>query len=156
MKFNLFKKITDIEKNYTTYAVGLLQDKAYRILKSHTALLLKEFDISTNDWALLGYLSGEDQGVRPSVLSYILGVEAPFITTQVTHLEKKGYVTSGIDKDDTRAKRIILTKSGMLFVEKTEKYLREGTKPLLEGIPALDIYKYIKVLRGIISNGIKD
>ena len=149
---SLIKKIQTASRNTTTYQVGLLQTKAYRILKHHTARVLFQFDITTVEWGLLGLLNDSPNGMRLNVLAHELGVEAPFISQMTLRLKKTGYFEHREDSEDSRAKIIMITKDGKVFVEKTEKHLREATKSLLRDVPAKDILAYLSVLESIIRN----
>ncbi len=76
----------------TTYNTGLLQTKAYRILKSHTTELLRPYGITTIEWAFLGVLKDHKQGLRAVTIAQIIGVEQPFVTVLSNHLKKKQLV----------------------------------------------------------------
>lgn len=140
----------------TTYDMGLLQAKAFRILKNRTTDILKPYDISTVDWAMLGLLSQKLEGVGVMQLAGELGVEAPFVTELVKNLEKKGLVQKRVLETDKRNKSIVLTKAGERFVEKTEEVVRGKIKGLLSGSSISDILGYRKVLKTIIENGKED
>jgi DNA-binding MarR family transcriptional regulator len=149
---SLLKKIQTVARNNTTYQVGLLQTKAYRVLKQHTAKVLAEFDVSTIEWAFLGLLHDAPQGMRLNVVAQELGVEAPFVTQMTTKLKKTGYFEHSEDPEDSRAKIIMLTKKGRDFVTMAEKHLRTETKVLFEGVSGSDLLTYITVLDTIIKN----
>lgn len=151
----IFKKIQSATHNRTTYRVGLLQAKAYRILKNHTDKGLEPYGLSTVEWALLGLLHDNLTGMKPSVLALELGVEAPFVTSLVTPLIKKGLVDSRRDEKDTRSKSIYLTAKGVTKVESIEKELRSFMKPLLGGSNIGDLLSYVTVLETIIENSKK-
>ena len=148
----LFKKIQTAVKNRTTYRTGLLQDKAYRILKSFTTEALTSYKISTVDWALLGLLYDRSEGEKPSVLASELGVEAPFVTVLVAGLVERGYLEVRKNTHDSRSKTIFLTKDGRLFVATVEKDLRTKIAPMIAGIPTSDLIAYLSVLEKIIEN----
>jgi len=149
----IIKKIKIAIRNRTTYRVGLLQAKAYRILKRYTSEGLQSHDISTVDWALLGHLNDFKGGCRLSHLAEELGVEAPFVTVLYTKLHKKGLVISKTDPDDSRAKIICLTQKGEGFVRETEEGLKTHMRPLLKGLSSNEVVSYINVLEHIIENG---
>ncbi len=150
----IFQKIQSIAKNRTTYRVGLLQAKAYRILKQSTAELLKPHGLSTFEWAFVGLLADNDS-MRPKDAAYELGVEAPFVTQMVAGLKKKGLVQEARDKEDTRAKAISLTARGHDVVSKLEPIVRAGIRPLLGSISARDLLGYLTVLETIATNAEK-
>lgn len=151
----LFKKIQSASHNRTSYRVGLLQAKAYRILKNYTGKLLAAYELSTVDWALLGLLHDHPKGMRSSILAQELGVEAPFITSLFGKLNTMGLVESKRDEKDSRAKILSLTAKGASSVEKIEKELRSAMKPLLSGSSIGDLLSYVSVLETIIENAKK-
>ncbi len=148
----VLKKITNILKNQRTYRVGLLQTRAYRILKQHTSKLLEPYKISSIEWTLLGLLYDSREGLRLKVLADELGVEAPLVTRMIDHLSKIELLTQLPDKEDSRAKYACLTEKGKEFVEEIEVYLRNEMKFLLKDIPINDISGYVYVLQRIIEN----
>ena len=144
------------KNNRTTYRAGLLQAKAYRILKVRTneSLATIEEGISSIHWALLGILydNKEGEGVRPQTVAEELGVEPAFVTVLVADLKKKGYVQSHIDAEDNRAKQLLITTKGRTFVVRAEEKLRAAMRPLLSGLSAGEITGYLVALEKIIKN----
>jgi DNA-binding MarR family transcriptional regulator len=151
---SIFRKIASAARNRTTYAAGLLQAKAYRILKQRTTELLAPAGISTIEWAFLGLLIDNDS-LRAQEAAYELGVEAPFVTVMAANLSKKGFVSIAKDADDSRAKNISLTATGKRFVAKTETELRAGMRGLVSGASPNDLLGYLAVLECIVENGQK-
>ncbi len=149
---NIFQKIQTISQNRKTYRVGLLQAKAYRVLKHHTSNALSEYKISTTEWAFLGLLYDAPEGMRSSAIAQELGVEAPFVTQLVKKLEKTNFLIEKEDEKDSRAKIISLTKVGIIFVDTTETKLREVMKPLIKGISPGALTAYLEVMQSIIKN----
>jgi MarR family transcriptional regulator for hemolysin len=141
-------------RNRTTYRAGLLQAKAYRILKLRTNRELNriEIGISSIHWALLGLLHDEPQGMRPREAALELGVEAAFVTALVADLKKKGFVESRADENDNRAKRLSITQKGDAFVSATEPKLRAAMRPLIHGLSINEITAYRLALEKIVGN----
>jgi len=140
----------------TTYGMGLLQAKAFRILKNRTTEILKPFGISTVDWAMLGLLSQKVEGGGVMQLARDLGVEAPFVTELVKNLEKKDLVRKYARESDKRNKAVVLTSAGKKFVENTEGLVRGEMRGLLHGSSISEILGYQKVLKTIIKNGTEE
>lgn len=151
----MFQRLKQIKSAFTTYGVGLLQAKAYRVLKQHTAELLKPYGIGTVDWALFGLLYESPSGLKASELAEALGVEAPFITELTRKLVKTGLLSLMPGKEDKRVKLVFLTTKGKSFVPEVEKHLRTGMRPLLSGSRLGDLAAYYKVLSVIVKNGKK-
>jgi DNA-binding MarR family transcriptional regulator len=150
-----FQKIKTVLKNRTTYSVGLLQTKAYRILKQATTVSLKEFDISALEWALLGLLYITPMGMLQNEIAEELGVETSFITVLSKPMIKKGLIEKKNSRLDNRAKITCITSAGQNFVIKIEKYLLSETKYLIQDASTSDIAGYLTVLETIIKNSKK-
>jgi MarR family transcriptional regulator for hemolysin len=148
----IIKKITTAGENRTTYRVGLLQAKAYRILRQHTDKKLMPFDITSTHWALLGLLYDTKSGMRPSEIANELGVEAPLVTRLVNEFKKKKIIEQHQDKSDSRANVLFLTAAGKAEVKKIETYLRAEMTPLIKDISFGDLLSYLLVLSKIIEN----
>ena len=153
---NLGNIFTRIKHGLTTYRMGLLQARAYRVLKKYSSDELFAADLSTLDWALLGLLYDEPKGFRLSKVALLLGIEAPFVTEIVRELKRKGYISQMLDPKDSRAKIVVLTEKGKDFVPVFDKTLRSRLKYLLSGVSPKDLYGYIKVLDTIVKNSEKD
>lgn len=145
-------KLLGIQRRVTTHTVGLLQAKAYRILKHTTNDALKDFHISPLEWSFLGLLHDQPKGLRARELAELLGVEPPFITVVVKKLKLQKMLNIIVDPADKRAKVISLSKTGEKFIPKVEAHLRSVTDPLIKGLNRLELLAYIKVLHTIVRN----
>ena len=151
---NILTKIKSAAHNRTSYRIGLLQAKAYRILKQRTTLVLAPFGISTIEWALLGLLA-DTKGLRMKQLADELGVEAPFVTTMVQQLQKKLLVHLELNELDKRVKTLALTNEGKRFVTETEPQVRSAMRPIIQGAGVTDLLGYVSILELIIANDSK-
>lgn len=149
---DILKPFATLRYALTTYRLGLLQARAYRILKKSSSDHLVAVDISTLDWALLGLLYDEPKGYRLNKVAELLGVEAPFVTEMVKALKRKGYVEQITDAKDSRAKILKLSAKGKEFVPILDASLKKKLRFLLSGASPKDIYGYLKVLEIIIQN----
>jgi DNA-binding MarR family transcriptional regulator len=147
-------KVSAVMRNRKTYQIGLLQAKAYRILKQHTSSALEPMQISTTEWAFLGLLYDQENAVRASFVAEELGVEAPFITVLLKKLKTRGLVTSYEDPDDNRAKLLCLTTEGRQFVIETEIIVLNKIRLLARDAGINNVAGYISVLESIIENSL--
>ncbi|MES2225636.1 MAG: MarR family transcriptional regulator [Patescibacteria group bacterium] len=138
-------------RNRTTYRVGLLQARAFRVLKARTDEVLAPMGITSAHWALLGLLFEKDS-MRMTEVALELGVEAPFVTTLISSLSKLKLVDTEPDPADSRAKRVFLTETGKAFVPKTEAHVRTAMRGLVAGTTVGDLASYLGVLEAIIAN----
>ncbi|MBA3788876.1 winged helix-turn-helix transcriptional regulator [Patescibacteria group bacterium] len=148
----IVEKVSAVLRNRNTYHLGLVQAKAYRMLKQQTTEALIHLDISTIEWAFLGLLYERPKAVRASVVAEDLGVEAPFVTLIIKKLKKRSLIELKEDAHDSRVKLLCLTSKGKQFVQSTEIHVREVMRPLVQGIDLSDLATYIAVLEQIIQN----
>ena len=145
----LFNKILNYQKLSRTYTLGLLQAKAYRVLKRKTGAFLEAYTLTTIEWALLGLVYEKKAGEAPTELGAILGVKGPFVTRLIAALQKKKLVTIEKSPTDSRAKIVMLTAHGRTQVEHIESLLRIESKTWIKGVSTRDIISYISVLNAI-------
>lgn len=149
---NALDKARALLANRTTYGAGMLQTRAYRVLKRRTDAALAPAGITSVHWALLGLLASRPDGIRPGDAARELGVEAPFVTGLAAELVRKGYAAKDRDATDRRAWGLSLTPAGREFVDDTEPALRASMRPLLSGASAGDVATYLSVLECIVRN----
>lgn len=135
----------------TTYATGLLQTKAYRVLKQRSAEALKPYGLTSLDWALLGALHDLPEGLRLNQASEVLGVEASMVSIVIESLEQDKYLSVTRSHSDRRVKIIPLTEHGKKSIPIIEQHLRTHLRPLLAGASKLDVLAYLRVLRTIVE-----
>lgn len=151
----MLKYLASIIKNpklLTTYHTGLVQAQAFRVLKKRTNELLEPFGLSTVEWALLGLLYEQKQGIRSKEVADLLAVDQPFVTVLLANLKKQKLVEVVADPNDARVKIVSLGSNGKTLVPKVEKILRSGMRPLLHGLSAKEVISYFKVLNYIVQN----
>ncbi len=152
MTLLITKKIRIIATEHSSYQVGLVQAKAYRILRQHTAKILAACcKLSPLDWALLGILVVRKKS-RPTILASELGVEAPLVTKIIANLQRRNLLETKPDPKDSRAIIVHLTSEGRNFIRKNEPYVRKEMKPLLSGLSIKDLATYLAVLEKIVEN----
>ena len=152
MLTEVIDQATKLKQKTTTYNTGILQSKAYRILKSETAQVLSRHDITPLDWALLGKLFDHPDGLSLTILADFLDVEPPLITRRVSILERGGLLAKGPDQTDQRAKRVALTTKGAKIVSTVEPKLKKAMKPLVAGVSRRDLVGYFRVLSAIVAS----
>lgn len=137
-----------------TYNVGILQAQVYRILKKETNIILKEYNLTSFDWALLGILYESKDGEYAVNLAEEIDVSQAFVSRIIKKLQKEKIIEikkRNVDSD-ARFKKIYLTNSGKLNVEKIEPTLKAKMKKLLKDISLTDLYGYINTLKKISEN----
>lgn len=133
------------------FEIALLHTKAHRILRQDIAKLLVPFDVTLLEWILLCSLDLEE-GLRLSKVASYIGVEAPLISQLITVLEKKGLVKLAQDKDDRRAKRLLLTVNGHKIVVESNEQVTVELNHCLDGLTEEEIATHMKVLNVIVHH----
>lgn len=154
--FSILKKIAGIDpKGLTTSHIGVLQAHAYRVLKTHTNAHLAPYDLKSMEWAILGMLFAQSEGLRHAEIAEALGVKKPFVTRMIAQLSTKCLVTTSVDKNDKRARVVLLTTEGKKIVPTIEGKIRRQMRGLVEGVSARDLIGYMRVLEAITRNNEK-
>lgn len=151
--FSIVKKIASLNaKKLTTAQVGILQAYAYRALKAKTDEYLKEYDLTSSQWAILGLLQTRSKGMQPYEIAEILGVKKPYVTTMTSALLEKELIETQPSSEDKRAHFVYLTTKGQALVPIIEKSLRQSMKGLVKGASPRDLVGYIRVIKSISDN----
>jgi DNA-binding MarR family transcriptional regulator len=137
--------------DFSTYRTGILQARAYRNLRGFMVRTLKDHDLTSTEWSLLGVVSDETKngGIRVSDLAHLLDVETSFVTNMVKKLINKGYFEYGYDEDDGRVKLVLGTNKCHLKVVEIEKHMRKEMREWLSEVKPKELVHYINVLNKI-------
>lgn len=138
-------------KNIPTYQAGIVQSKAYRVLRHMMAELLKQHNLTMMQWSILGlvYEAGS-KGIRITDLAEAIDSTKAFITSSVKVLELRGFVTRTTDSVDTRSRIIRIKPGSVALVEKVEQELRgEMRSRMYADISPTELAAYVLVLNKI-------
>lgn len=133
-------------RNLATYEAGLVQAKAYRALRVFMSGQLKEHKISMMEWALLGYIYENKQGIRVTDIANHLDVELSLITNMLKDIESRGYVIKAKDPSDGRVRMIVPTETCIKKVDSIEKTLRQEMKIWLSDVRPTQLLTFMTVL----------
>ena len=134
-----------------TYNVGILQDQVYRILKKQTNVILKDYDLTSFEWAVLGILFESKEGENAVDLAEEIGVTQAFVSKVLKKLKVNKYIELKREEDG-RYKKIHLSNYGRESVLQIEPILKEKMKVLLKDIVITDLYGYVNTLKKILEN----
>lgn len=149
----LAKKISTGASHHTTYQIGLLQSRAYRILKQETARALEKYKMSPTEWSCLGLLYDNPKGLHASVVAEDLGVMAPFVTELAQDLKARKLIDVVTTTGDKRMRLIRITNTGIQFVTEVEPTVRLEMKQLIASLTRNDFLSYLVVLKTIVNYG---
>ncbi|HSX33276.1 MAG TPA: MarR family transcriptional regulator [Candidatus Saccharimonadales bacterium] len=138
--------------NIPTYNAAILQTKAHRILRSYVYACLHEYGLNPSYWSLIGIVGEAPAGLRPAEVARRMGVKAPLITMMANELIARKLVKRVPHPHDGRAKLLILTKHGTLFVNQVERALTDHLQALFSGVTIKEMTAYHRVLLAIIAN----
>ncbi len=128
-----------------TYSFGLTQATAYRALKGHTNKLLLPYGITAFDWALLGLLYEEKNGIRTTALADNLCVSKAMISKTTKKLGASGWIElSEQENKDKRAVLFVLTNKSRESMPKIEQELRNDFRAILGKVGKLDLLMYYR------------
>ncbi len=148
----MFNLLSGTTLQYSTYNVGLLQAKAYRLLTHRTNMLLAPYGLTSVQWAMLGVLFDNAQPLALVQLAEKLEVDPPFITVLVAGVEKTDLIKIEAHPKDRRTKLVSLTHKGRKLVPEIEKILRREMKTSIHGVNLRHLLGYYKTLQAIVAN----
>lgn len=140
------------ENSMTTALSGMLQVKAYRILRQHVNEVLSQFNISLTEWAIICEVH-KNKKMRLAEIAAFLEVESPLVTNLIDDLLKKKFVSRKNDKNDKRAKVVTVSKHALEMLPKIEENIRRKMETILSGITEEELQIYFKVLGAIANQG---
>ncbi len=132
----------------TTYQSGVAQATAFRIVKRHTAYVLRDYNLSCMQWFTIGTIfdSGA-KGVRISDLAQQLDTTLAYMTTIVNLLESRGILCKKAHEFDARTKLVTVKPSYYKTCRKIERVLRKKLGELLYSeLSHEELTTYVKVL----------
>lgn len=95
-------------------------------LKKVSMTFPPEFDIRMGELFLMGKIAKNtacsNQNFQVSDLSSHLFITKPAISQMLNSLEKKGYISREIDKNDRRKRAVMLTTEGQEILKQTKEY----------------------------------
>lgn len=135
-----------------TYLTGIVQIKAYALLRENVYEVLNKYDITPTYWSMLGVIIEARDGVRQSEVAKAINVKPPLVTVMVRELAERGLVKTVQNQFDARAKLLSVTNEGKKFTKAVETDLSKQLSSLLTGLTENDLIIYHKVLTTIIAN----
>ena len=135
-----------------TYQVGLMLARSHRVLKEYTDDVLRPYNITSVDWAILGLLhDAKPSAQRLMDLSEALGVEPPFTTKRIERLVQLELVKVLTGTADKRERFASITPAGITLITTVEPLLKTASRTWLQGTSPLEVYGFIKVITAICS-----
>lgn len=96
-------------------------------------------------------LNHGDEEINPSVLSEMLHISRPRVTTALAALRRKGYVETKMDEDDRRRLMVYLTDSGREFIIGRQNQVEEYFTGFIKGLGEIKAEELINLLDVIVE-----
>ena len=137
-------KLADV----TTYQSGVAQASAFRVVKTHTAHFLKDYNLTCMQWFTIGtVLDAGTEGIRLSDLAKELDTTLAYMTNTVNLLESRGILIKEAHQYDARTKLVSVKPSYKKTCQKIETALRQRLREVLySNIDHDELTTYVDVL----------
>lgn len=113
---------------------------------------LQACDITPAQYVLLYYLWEED-GLSPSQLSTLSGLDASTITGLLTRMEKKELVERKHSQDDRRGVNVYLTAQGAALQGDVTRIIEDSNIDVLSKLTPEERAEFVDYLRRVLEDG---
>ncbi len=123
----------------------LIERARTRVFRDANNRLKDTLDLTATQAGALFYLIRHDD-CRIGDMANGLGLGAPAATGLVARMEKAGFLTRHVEKDDARASRIRLTENGRAMADSAVQSLKQINESLAEGFDRSEmetIYRFL-------------
>lgn len=147
MLYSKHKMPRAILKQIHPFRVSIAHSRAARNIYEFRERVLHNFDITSPEWLVLGYVSSQKrQGARVGDIAETLDVQSTYVTGILRKLESKKLVRARIAARDRRARIITTTKKGTTMVDSIEAALIKQADAWLAKASPAAIQHYFSVL----------
>ncbi len=128
--------------------------QAVNIIHRTGTQALKQFDISTQQWSVLGALSREgcEEGMTVNELSDYLLVSRQNLTGVLGRMERAGYIARQVNPRDQRSRHVILTPCGSEVWQIIQPAIADFYQASLQGISEGRQRHTIALLEDLVGN----
>ncbi|MEW9122735.1 MAG: MarR family winged helix-turn-helix transcriptional regulator [Thermotaleaceae bacterium] len=131
-------------------AIGRFVSILYRQSQVYFNHALKEFDITSAEYALLLYLYKKDE-ISQEDLSAYLYIDKAAIARAVKSLEQKGYVTRYKDEADKRFNRVCLSDKAKGLENEIKEKVWSWSEFLTEDLDEETVDEVLSVLKKMVN-----
>lgn len=136
------------------YTLGKNCSILSRLLHCYFDKNLKDFNIGSGQQFCL-LIVMENPGTNCKIISERGHFDLATILRAIQKLESLGYLTTVVDENDKRIKKLYITEFGREVALATKKLVNEYYDFLLEEIPEDEISKTIEILEKVIGKTLK-
>jgi DNA-binding MarR family transcriptional regulator len=137
-----------------SYEIGMSDMLCSRKLNSLRQQVLAAYGLTGMEWFVLGliYDAHKAGGIRITELATQFEVKSTYITALVNELKQKNLVNAYVDKEDARARLVVVTKKGMEQIPVIDRELQSATEKLLaDKVDAKDLAAFLRTIKKIAS-----
>ncbi|MHA6528865.1 MarR family winged helix-turn-helix transcriptional regulator [Paenibacillus sp. BAC0078] len=114
---------------------------------------LMELGLNSQQGQMIGYIfENQDKGLIQKDLAEHFNRKEASITSMLQGLEKKGYITRVIPKDNERQKKIYLLDKAVVLVDEFNEIFTEVEKSITKGLSAEEAETLMNLLMKVNSN----
>jgi DNA-binding MarR family transcriptional regulator len=132
-------------------SLGFLISDVSRLMRRVYDRRVEHLGLTRAQWRVLVHLYRRE-GCSQTELAAILEIEKPTLGGLIDRLEAKGWVERRIDRDDLRARRIVLTERVRPMIDDMERLAREVLAEALAGVPPEDAARMARALLAMKGN----
>ncbi len=133
-----------------SYEIGMADMLFSRKLSVLRQQVLGDHDLTVMGWFVLGTIFDAHPagGIRITELAARFNVKSTYITAVVNELKAKNLVNAYVDKEDARARLVVVTKKGTEQVPVIDRQLQDATERLLFGkVDEKDFAAYLRIVK---------
>lgn len=115
--------------------------------------ILKEHNLSSPEWFVLGYINAKTKqgGTRVGDVAAIMDVQSTYVTGMLRKLESKSLIDTQTDRQDRRARIVTATKKGSNLANTVDAAFVKQGSAWFGGASEESIRHYLDVLR-VVAN----
>ncbi|MBQ6367579.1 MAG: MarR family transcriptional regulator [Erysipelotrichaceae bacterium] len=139
--------------------IGYLIKKISVHQKSGMDASLSSYNLTSSQLHVLFLLDRHGGEMTQRTLEEALGVSHPTVVGLVSRLEKQGFITTEIDPDDRRHKKILPTEKALNLKEELGRARSENERKMTSGFSEKELKQLNEFLQRIyanISDGMKE
>ena len=130
------------------FLIKLISDK----MKAHADASMRCSDLTFSQFHVLGFLAQHGgEGIQKD-LEEFLGVSHPTVVGLVSRLEKKGFITTWMDEQDRRVKRIRMTDKAIALGDEMKSSRNRREETLRRNMSDAEAAELTRLLRIVYGN----
>ncbi len=135
-----------------SHAAAALQVITYKKLQARINTILRQYDLNTTQWIILGKLSEKKSGLRATDLARFMHVEVPLVTMVSQPLLGRGLIDSVVPSHDKRTKLLRVTAQAQELIKSIEEKLQRQFADTVKDLSSQDLQAYFKVLNTLMAH----